>query len=115
MDDLEKLLTSCTGFEWDEGNAPKVTARHGVEPGECEQAFFAEPFVVAFDEVHSGAESRWYALGQTQADRKLFLVFTMRGNLIRVIAARGMNRKERRAYEQVKARAEEDSDVQDRG
>ena len=103
--DIYELLARCTGFEWDTGNAPKVLARHKVEPGECEQAFFREPFVVAFDEKHSGAEQRWHALGQTLADRKLYLAFTVRGTLIRVIAARDMNRKERRLYAQVEGEA----------
>ncbi len=105
--DIYDLLARCTGFEWDTGNAPKVRARHKVGPGECEQAFFREPFVVGFDEKHSGAEQRWHALGQTFADRKLYLVFTVRGTLIRVIAARDMNRKERSAYEQAQAVVEE--------
>ncbi|HLE57523.1 MAG TPA: BrnT family toxin [Rhodothermia bacterium] len=77
--------------------------RHAMDPAECEQAFFIEPFVVAVDEQHSGREHRWRALGQTVAGRKLFLAFTMRGSLIRVIAARDMNRKERKHYEEIAA------------
>ena len=86
-------------------------ARHNVSPGECEQAFFVEPFAVEFDDRHSTKEGRWQALGQTIAGRGLFLVFTIRGTLIRVIAARDMNRKERERYGEVKTRTEKDSDV----
>jgi uncharacterized DUF497 family protein len=107
LPDIYEVLPRCTGFEWDAGNTPKLLARHKVEPGECEQAFFREPFLVAFDESHSGTEQRWHALGQTLADRRLFLVFTVRGALIRVIAARDMNRKERRRYEKAQAGPEE--------
>ena len=103
-DAIEALLASATGFDWDAGNALKVRARHQVEPGECEQAFFVEPFIVAADAKHSQREARWYALGRTFANRHLFLVFTMRGSLIRVIGARTMNRKERRVYAQVQTR-----------
>ena len=46
-DDGSSLLAEATGFDWDDGNAPKVVDRHDVEPGECEQAFFREPFVVS--------------------------------------------------------------------
>lgn len=91
--DIAKLLTGATGFEWDAGNAPKVVARHRVEPGECEQAFFQEPFLVSYDASHSGAEPRWRALGQTAAGRLVFLVFTVRGSLIRVLAARDMSER----------------------
>lgn len=111
--DGQAILERCTGFEWDAGNAPKVLARHGVEPGECEQAFFQEPLVVAFDAPHSGAEPRWRALGRTLAGRRLYLVFTVRGSLIRVIAARDMNRKERLAYAKAQADAQAHPDVQD--
>jgi hypothetical protein len=110
-DAINELLALCTGFQWDEGNAPKVMARHNVSPGECEQAFFVEPFVVEFDDKHSAKEGRRQALGRTIGGRGLFLVFTIRGTLIRVIAARDMNRKERERYGKIKTRSEKDSDV----
>lgn len=110
-DDIYKRLARSTGFEWDEGNAPKVMTRQNVSSGECEQAFFVEPFVVVFDARHSSKEGRWQALGQTTAGRGLFLVFTIRGTLIRVIAARDMNRKEREVYGEVKAKIKEDPGV----
>ena len=110
-DDIAKLLAQLTGFEWDAGNAPKVVSRHRAEPGECEQAFFQEPFVVSYDAAHLATEPRWRALGHTAAGRAVFLVFTVRGPLIRVLAARDMNRKERRYYAEITARTEEDSGV----
>jgi uncharacterized DUF497 family protein len=113
-DDIDTLLAAATGFQWDEGNAPKVRTRHDVEPGECEQAFLAEPFIVSADAKHSEVERRWRALGRTTGDRYLYLVFTLRGTLIRVVQARNMNRKERRIYGDAKTRAETNPDVQDR-
>jgi uncharacterized DUF497 family protein len=44
---------------------------------------------------------RFYLLGQTDAARLLFVVFTLRGTLIRVISARDMSRKERKVYEKL--------------
>lgn len=41
---------------------------------------------------------RYFVLGQTDAGRELFLVFTLRDELIRVISAREMSRKERKVY-----------------
>jgi len=110
-DDVYGALENATGFEWDAGNAAKVVARHNVQPGECEQVFFREPFVVSHDEKHSKAEPRWRALGRTLADRRLFLVFTFRGTLIRVLQAREMNRKERTRYAEIQARPAQDPDV----
>jgi uncharacterized DUF497 family protein len=66
---------------------------------ECEQIFFNRPFVSGTDLKHSKKESRHYALGHTDDGRRLFVVFTIRNRLIRVISARNMNRKERKVYE----------------
>jgi uncharacterized DUF497 family protein len=98
MGDLEALL-GCTGFEWDDANSRKIWDKHHVTPSECEQVFFHRPLLVADDVKHSQKENRSYALGQTDDGRLLFVVFTVRRNLIRVITARDMSRKEREAYE----------------
>jgi uncharacterized DUF497 family protein len=51
------------------------------------------------DERHSESETRFYALGQTDAGRRLFIVFTARSDLIRLVSARDMSRTERKIYE----------------
>ena len=97
-----ELLENCIGFDWDEGNSDKNWIRHQVTRAECEQAFLNRPFIVAEDVQHSQNELRYYALGQTDTGRGLFIVFTIRGNLIRIISGRDMSRRERRAYEDAK-------------
>lgn len=89
----------CTGFEWDDGNSEKNWIRHRVIRSECEQVFFNLPLVVREDREHSEGEDRFWALGQTDAGRRLFVVYTFRGDLIRVISARDMTPRERRSYE----------------
>ncbi|MFH1361079.1 MAG: BrnT family toxin [bacterium] len=44
-------------------------------------------------------EQRFYALGRTNQDRLLFVVYTIRSNKIRVISARDMNKRERGCYQ----------------
>ena|ERR1700719_3011565 len=92
-------LENCTGFDWDEANALKIWERHQVAPEEAEDIFFHEPFVVRSDVRHSKNEKRYYALGQTGTGRRLFVVLTIRRELIRVISARDMNRNETEIYE----------------
>lgn len=92
------MIEDCEGFEWDEGNSNKNWHLHGVTDGECEDAFFNQPLLIASDDKHSGGESRYYALGRTDANRWLFLAFTTRNKLIRVISARDMTRSEERKY-----------------
>jgi uncharacterized protein len=96
--DAEERLRRATGFEWDAGNAEKNRLSHAVSTVECEQVFFNQPLIVAPDVAHSEVEDRYFVLGQTDAGRDLFLVFTLRGELIRVISARDMSRKERKVY-----------------
>ena len=91
-------IAECTGFDWDAGNILKNWEAHRVSASECEQVFFNRPLVAESDVKHSKIEDRYYALGQTDASRELFVVFTIRGELIRVISARDMNRKEKKEF-----------------
>ena len=97
MIDLGKI----TGFDWDKGNAPK-NQKHGVSTSEAEQVLFNIPLLFLDDLRHSELETRYHALGVTDGGRSLHITFTLRlsETLIRVISARGMNRKERAIYEQ---------------
>jgi uncharacterized protein len=98
-------LTACLGFQWDEGNRNKNQVRHRVGWVECEQVFFSEPLVAAMDQQHSQVELRYYVLGRTRDGRLLFVACTVQEQLIRVISARPMSRRERRIY----AHAEKES------
>ena len=94
------LIKNCEGFHWDKGNSEKNWVKYKVKRTECEEIFFNLPLVISADEKHSNTEIRFYALGKTKSERFLFISFTIRNNLIRVISARGMNRKERKIYEE---------------
>ncbi|MDZ7724606.1 MAG: BrnT family toxin [candidate division KSB1 bacterium] len=73
--------------------------KHKVTPVESEQIFFNKTLLVAYDVKHSKSELRYYALGVTDTNRYLFIAFTIRNNLIRVISSRDMSKKERKTYE----------------
>ena len=94
-------LTQVSGFEWDDGNARK-NQKHEVSTAEAEQVFFNAPLLLLADGAHSQTESRFHALGKTDEGRTLHITFTLRqlGQLIRVISARDMHRKERAIYEE---------------
>ena len=94
-------LAAVEGFQWDGGNARK-NEKHAVSQHQAEQVFLNQPLLVLEDPKHSGAEPRFHALGRTDEDRLLHVVFTLRasGTLIRVISARPMHRKERVTYAQ---------------
>jgi uncharacterized DUF497 family protein len=92
-------LTACTGFDWDEANVAKNWERHRVTPEEAEDVFFHDPFVMRSDPGHSRREKCYRAMGKAARDRKLFVAFTIRGTLIRVISVRDMSRKENEDYQ----------------
>ena len=93
------ILQNCLGFEWDIGNFNKNQDKHKVSYLECEQIFFNYPLLLYDDTKHSRQEARLYALGKTDNGRLLFAAFTIRSNLIRIISARDMSKKERAIYE----------------
>ncbi len=92
-------LSRFTGFDWDAGNESKNRDKHQVDRFEAEQVFFNRPLLLLADEKHSAADARYFVLGVTDEGRALMVVFTGRGNKIRVISARDMSRKERQIYE----------------
>ncbi|MBC7380070.1 MAG: BrnT family toxin [Burkholderiaceae bacterium] len=95
-------LSKISGFDWDAGNIRKSEDKHGVSMAEAEQVFFNTPLLLLEDASHSQNEARMHALGQDDEGRALHISFTLRksGQLIRVISARDMHRKERVIYDQ---------------
>lgn len=100
--DVRSILENCQGFQWDKGNSFKSWLKHRVTAGDAEQVFFNEPLLLAIDERHSQQETRFRVMGYTNENRYLYVVFAVRDNLIRVISARDMNKKERAIYEKFK-------------
>jgi hypothetical protein len=98
MIDLDRI----TGFDWDGGNSRKRADKHDVSQAEAEGVLFNDPLIVVEDSKHGETEPRFNALGKTAQSRLLHITFTLRqdGTLIRVISARDMQRKEKKAYEQ---------------
>jgi len=95
-------LDQIAGFDWDDGNSRKSADKHDVSQAEAESMFFNDPLIVVEDARHSERERRFNALGKTSQNRLLHITFTLRqnGTMIRVISARDMHRRERKAYEQ---------------
>lgn len=95
---MKSFIEKCEGFEWDDGDSNKNWHLHGVSDGECEDVFFNLPLIIASDKRHSKTETRFFALGRMDADRRLFIAFAVKNKLIRVISARDMTKSEIRKY-----------------
>ena len=92
-------FSKITGFNWDDGNIEKNWIKHKISFKECEEIFFNEPLLILDDIKHSQKEYRYFALGKTNNNKFLFIVFTIRLNKIRIISARIMNKNEKKQYE----------------
>lgn len=97
-----KIIPEPISFEWDQGNFHKNLKKHHVTNQEAEEVFFNQPFIAIEDQKHSSQEPRFQSLGKTNNNRKIFLVFTIRINKIRIISIRDMNKKEVKIYEKIK-------------
>ena len=87
-------------FQWDTGNREKNWLKHRVTTAECEEVFFDPHKRIAQPPLRAGRETRYVLIGRTQAQRLLFVVFTLRGHTVRVISARHVNKRERGLYEE---------------
>ena len=86
-------------FEWDETKARANASKHRVTFKEAEEVFRDRLSDTADDPDHSDEESRFVILGMTSANRLLYISFTERDDIIRIISAREATQKERKLYE----------------
>jgi uncharacterized protein len=87
-------------FEWDHKKALANERKHGVTFEEATEVFADEYSSTVPDPDHSLKEERFVIFGKTRREKYLVVAFTERGGNIRIINARSMTRRERRAYEQ---------------
>jgi uncharacterized DUF497 family protein len=99
--DIQQVVNSCEGFQWDKGNSLKSWLKHRVSQTEAEQVILSCPLLFD-DDQHSEQEVRHLAFGVTDEGRYMVVAFTVRGSQVRVISARDMNKKEKGMYEKIK-------------
>lgn len=82
-------------YEWDEGNLSKLVV-HRVTPQEAIEVLEGPTYELPYQEHHG--EIRFVELGETKTGRILRLVWTTRGEKIRIINAFDASPWERRLY-----------------
>ncbi len=90
-------------FEWDPTKAARNLQKHGVSFQEAETVFGDPLGRITNDPRHSIDEDRFVLLGQSVECRMLVVLFTDRGEAIRLISAREATPRERRDYERATA------------
>ena len=86
-------------FEWDGAKEPANRKKHGVGFRTAAKVFL-EPHVIEFDDLGSTDEPRFNAIGLVDG-RMLFVTYTMRGPVVRIISARGAEPHEKRKYHEI--------------
>jgi uncharacterized protein len=87
-------------FEWDPDKAIRNLAKHGVSFQEA-ATVFGDPLAMTYlDPDHSEDEDRFLTFGHSSNGRLLVVSHTDREDRTRIISARRMTRKERKAYEE---------------
>ena len=87
-------------FEWDEAKAARNVEKHGVTFQEASSVFRDPLAKVLPDPTGAPGEERAILMGHSDGSRLLLIVFTDRGDRIRIISAREPTRHERQGYEE---------------
>lgn len=86
-------------FEWDDNKAESNALKHGITFEEA-VTVFADPYLLfTEDSRHSQGEEREWAIGAAENGSIVVVVFTMRGEQIRIISARKATTRECQQYE----------------
>jgi uncharacterized protein len=93
-------LPGPLAFEWDPRKATLNLAKHKVSFDEAVTAFGDPLGQIVDDPRHSADEERFVLLGRSGRRRLLVVMFTERGEAIRLISARRATPRERRGHEE---------------
>ncbi|MFB2838307.1 BrnT family toxin [Floridanema evergladense] len=87
-------------FEWDREKAKTNLNKHGISFVEA-ATIFSDPFsITRNDALNSIEEERFLILGYSDRQRLLVVVYTDRGDNVRIISARIATNRERKVYEE---------------
>ena len=84
-------------FEWDEAKRRENLAKHRVEFADAVTSFEDDNTITLPDE-ESDAEDRFVMMAMDALGRILVIVYTWRGDTIRLISARKATPRERKNY-----------------
>lgn len=83
-------------FEWDSEKAKRNKIKHGIGFKLASRVFEDEDRIERRDDEHSQDEERWRVIGKVE--NVLFVVYTERGEKIRLISAREATEAEKEWY-----------------
>ncbi len=85
-------------YQWDNDKAATNLSKHGIDFADAVSVFADDLAVTVSEEQFD--EERFITIGIDALGRVLVVVYTWRGNEIRLISARKATRSERKQYEE---------------
>jgi hypothetical protein len=85
--------------EWDPAKARSNRRKHGVDFSDAAVALEDE-MALTIEDRSSHGEQRFVTLCRDPHERVIVVVFTLRGDTVRIISARKATSRERKAYEE---------------
>jgi uncharacterized DUF497 family protein len=86
-------------FGWDERKAAHNLAKHGVPFSEAAAVFYDPLSITYGDPDHSMDEDRYITIGLSGQGRLLIVSHADQGDVIRIISARPVTKREKKLYE----------------
>ena len=86
-------------FEWDTAKERANRKKHSIDFRTAAKIFL-DPYVIEFDDDGATGEGRFNAIGLVDG-RMLFVAYALRGDVVRIISARGAEPHEKRKYHEV--------------
>jgi uncharacterized DUF497 family protein len=85
-------------FEWDPAKARSNFTKHGISFSDVEPAFY-DQYALSMLDPGATSEERYVMIGLDALGRLVVVVYTYRGESIRIISARKATKAERKYYE----------------
>ncbi|NEP56753.1 MAG: BrnT family toxin [Symploca sp. SIO2G7] len=85
-------------YQWNRDKAAKNLRKHGIDFADAVSVFSDDLAMTIFDERFD--EERFVTIGLDALGRVLVVVYTLRGDEIRLISARKATRQERQQFEE---------------
>ena len=86
-------------FEWDSAKEADNRKKHRIDFRTAAKVFL-DPNVIELDDLDAAGELRFNAIVLVDG-RMLFVSFTIRGDVVRIISARGAEPHEKRKYHEI--------------
>jgi uncharacterized protein len=85
-------------IEWDQRKAAANLRKHGVDFADAATVLYDDRAITVSDDERD--EQRYCTVGMDALGRVLVVIYTLRGEHVRIISARRSNRRERATYMQ---------------